>query len=485
MMDLLKRLAVWIVALGGLGMTAPVKAASPNVVIILADDLGWGDLGCYNPGSKIPTPNLDRLAAEGILFTDAHSPSSVCTPTRYGLLTGRYAWRTRLKSGVLTGYSPPLLEPDQVQLASFLKSNGYRTACVGKWHLGLGWTRWDSDGKGGGTPAGALAPVDFTRPLSSGPHTLGFDFSFIIPASLDMEPYVFIENGRVVGTPTVRTPASRSQRESGAGFWREGPVSPGFTHEGVESNLLAQAVHFVRRQEADRPFLLYLPLASPHDPWVPRPEFNGRSAAWVRGDFVAQMDDTIGQLLRVLDETGHRDRTVVVFASDNGAHWLPSEVEGTGHRANGPWRGMKADAFEGGHRVPLIVRWPGVVNPGVRSSALVGLNDLLATVADLIGRPLPAGAGPDSVSFAPVFRGTAAGVRDSLVLHSANGVFALRKGEWKLIAGKGSGGWTAGEVSTPVQLYRLSVDPGETNNLAGQEAGIARELEAVLEQVKR
>ncbi len=469
-------LALWI---------RPASAA-PSYVIILADDLGWGDLGCYNAGSKIPTPHLDRLAAEGMRFTDAHSPSAVCTPTRYGVLTGRYAWRTRLKSGVLWGYSPPLIETGRPTLASYLGGQGYPAACIGKWHLGLGWaTRSEAEFGDDAKPKADPALVDFARPLTSGPHTLGFSFSFALPASLDMEPYVFIRNGAVAARPDRTVPGSRSQRQGGQGFWREGPVAPGFTHEGVESNLLAQATGFLRHQSAQRPFLLYLPLTSPHDPWVPRPEFRGRTGIGARGDFVAQLDDTVGQLLRVLDQTGLGTNTVVIFTSDNGAHWLPGEVARTGHQANGPWRGMKSDAFEGGHRVPFLVRWPGQVRPGTTSSALVGLNDLFATVAELNGRPPPPGAAEDSVSFAGALRGESGGGRTSLVLHSINGTFAMRRGNWKLIAGKGSGGWTtAADGDGPVQLYDLGRDPGETTNLARDEPARVAELTALLGSVR-
>ncbi|MBN8247531.1 MAG: arylsulfatase [Verrucomicrobia bacterium] len=461
------------------------QASRPNLVIVLADDLGWGDLGCYNPDSKIPTPNLDRLAAQGLRFTDAHSPSAVCTPTRYGLLTGRYAWRSRLRSGVLWGYSPPLMEPDRLTLGSHLQSAGYATACIGKWHLGLGWpTRGKVSFGDGSTPGADPAQVDYTRPFDSGPHTLGFGVSFILPASLDMDPYLFVADGRVVVAPSGRVAASRSQRQGGAGFWREGPAAPGFTHEGVESQLLEQAEAFLRRQRPERPFLLYLPLASPHDPWVPRPEFRGRSRAGVRGDFVAQMDHTVGRLLATLDATGLAGRTLVVFTSDNGAHWLPSEVAQTGHHANGPWRGMKSDAFEGGHRVPFLVRWPGVVTPGTTSDALVGLNDLAATAAEIVGAPLPAGAAGDSVSFLPILRGQTPTVRDSLVLHSIQGTFVLRQGPWKLIEGPGSGGWSPADTNAAVQLYHLGQDPGETRNRASTEPERVADLRARLSRIR-
>lgn len=272
-------------ALRSRGTAASRKKSPPNVVFILADDLGWGDLGCYNPASKVPTPRLDRLASEGLRALDAHSPSAVCTPTRYGILTGRYAWRTRLRQGVLWGYSRPLIEPGRMTVASLLQQNGYRTACIGKWHLGLSWnTR-------GPAPAGDgdLPPelVDFAGPLRAGPHTLGFHESCVLPGSLDMEPYLLVVNGSVEHIPTNSVAGSVSQRQGGDGFWRAGPVAPGFTHEGCLPDLTARAAEFIRAQTAKRSFFLYLPLAAPHDPWLPTPEFRGRSGAGPRGDFVA------------------------------------------------------------------------------------------------------------------------------------------------------------------------------------------------------
>ena len=474
-----------VTLLGGSSTVAARPPARPNVVFILADDLGWGDLGCYNRASKIPTPRLDRLAAEGLRFTDAHSPSAVCTPTRCGLLTGRYAWRTRLTNGVLWGYSRPLIEPDRLTVASLLRQHGYATACVGKWHLGLGWPTTGPAPTGVAALADAKpAEVDFSRPFSAGPHTVGFDYSYVLPGSLDMEPYVYVENGRVDGVPTNSVTGSKSQRQGGAGFWRGGPASPGFTHEGCQPKFAAKAVEFIRRQTAQRPFFLYLPLTSPHDPWVPTPEFRGRSSAGARGDFVTQVDATVGQILDALKAAGFDRNTLVFFSSDNGAHWLPDEVKRTGHAANGPWRGMKSDAWEGGHRVPLLARWPGVIRPGRTSAALVGLNDLTATVAELLGATLPAGAAEDSRSFLGPLRGSRRAARDPLVLHSIDGVFALRQGPWKLIAAPGSGGWTKGEGTGPVQLYHLRSDPSEARDRAGAEPERVQAMAATLERIR-
>ncbi|MCC7377271.1 MAG: arylsulfatase [Verrucomicrobiales bacterium] len=461
-------------------------ATPPNIVVILADDLGWGDLGCYNPDSKIPTPHLDRLASEGTRFTDAHSPSAVCSPTRYALLTGRYAWRTRLKSGVLWGYSPPLIENDRPTLATLLKSRGYTTAAIGKWHLGLGWpTRTPASFGDASTPTADPAVIEWSQDLNAGPRTVGFDFFFGIPASLDMPPYVYLRNDRTTATPDGVIPASQSQRQGGAGFWRQGPIGPDFGMQDCHPRLVSEAVEFVRKQAIGIPFFLYLALTSPHDPWVPTAQFQGRSRCGPRGDFVAQVDDAVGQVIHALADRDLSSKTLFLFTSDNGAHWLPSEVRATGHAANGPWRGMKSDAFEGGHRVPLIARWPGHVPAGRVTPALVGLNDFFATFAEITRTPVPTGAAEDSISFARVLLGRRAAPRPPLVVHSINGIFAVRQGPWKLIDGPGGGGWTSSPTNAPHQLYRLDVDPGETRNLWTNEASRARTLTRELDKIRR
>ena len=457
----------------------------PHLVLVLADDLGWGDLGCYNRDSKIPTPHLDRLASQGLRFLDAHSPSAVCTPTRYGLLTGRYAWRSRLRQGVLWGYSPPLIETHRLTLPGFLHSAGYRTACVGKWHLGLDFATHAPARFGDHTqPDADVGLVDWSRPLRSGPLNLGFDRFFGIPASLDMVPYVYVDGDRVVSPPTAQLAGDRSQRQGGGGFWRGGPGSPDFAVEDCLPKLTERALAFLQEATEAKPLFLYFPLTAPHDPWVPTAEFKGRSAAGPRGDFVAQVDATVGQLLRTLDERGLTDETLFVFTSDNGAHWLPAEVQDTGHAANGPWRGMKSDAYEGGHRVPFIVRWPGHVRPGTTSRALIGLQDVFATVAELLGRPIPPGVAEDSVSFVAALRGSATRRPTPLVLHSVRGTFALRDGPWKWIDAADSGGWTQGKTESTSQLYHLGRDPGETRNLAEARPDKVRSMRSKLERLR-
>jgi arylsulfatase A-like enzyme len=472
---------------GGLGCLAARSAPRPNIVLILADDLGWGDLRCYNPDSKIPTPNLDRLAAEGMRFTDAHSPSSVCTPTRYALMTGRYAWRTRLKSGVLWGYSPPLIEPGRLTLPALLKQQGYPTACIGKWHLGLGWPTREPVNFGDQTqPAGDIGLIDYSRPFTAGPLTVGFDYFFGIPASLDMDPYLFLENDLAVEPPTDRIAGGRHQRQGGNGYWRGGPAPPGFTPQIVLPTLAEKAEAFVRRQSARRPFFLYFPLTAPHDPWVPTAGFRGRSGAGDYGDFVAQVDETIGRLLGVLEERKLAKNTLLIVTSDNGAHWPPGDIEKWGHRANGPWRGQKADVWEGGHRVPFLVRWPGKVKAGTTSDALVGLNDVFATAAELLKVHLPADAGEDSESLLPVLLGRRKTVRDTLVHHSSRGAFVIRQGDWKLCLGLGSQGFTEPAQPKPEpdgprgQLHDLRTDPREQRNLWLERPDMVARLTALL-----
>ena len=447
-----------------------------NIILILADDLGYGDLGAYNPSSKIPTPHLNQLAAQGMRFTDAHSPSSVCTPTRYGLLTGRYAWRTKLKQGVLDGYSPFLIEKDRVTLASLLRRQGYRTAGVGKWHLGLG----DAE------------KTDYSQPLRPGPNAAGFDEFFGIPASLDMPPYLFFENERVVEAPSASIAASEMRRKGGGGFWRAGAIAPTFKHEAVLPALTEKAVAFIEKQSAEKPFFLYLPLTAPHTPWMPTAEFRGKTGVDYYGDFVTQVDDTVGRVLKALDESGLAGNTLVVFTSDNGAHWLPEDIAKWGHRANGNLRGQKADIWEGGHRIPLIVRWPGNIKTGSRSDQLVCLTDMMATIAALTGTALLEDAGEDSLDFSPVLLGRKPGtpLRDTLVHHSADGTFAIRQGQWKLAMALGSRGFSlpkdlvpkAGEAEG--QLYNLRDDPQEQHNLWLREPKIVARLRALLEKLK-
>lgn len=489
---------------------APAQSGTrPNIVVILADDLGYGDVGCYNPDSKIPTRHLDGLAAAGVRFTDAHTPSAVCTPTRYGLLTGRYAWRTRLKNGVLDGFDPPLIEKDRLTVASFLKQQGYRTACIGKWHLGMEWTKRDGSSVEQRT-AGGFRPgndVDYTRSIGGGPLAAGFDYYYGISASLDMSPYCFIENNRTVGTPNVPAPEDKSL------FMNQVPgvKTAGFELQHVLPSCVAKATEFIAQQSGrTEPFFLYMPLSAPHLPVVPNEKYIGRSKAGRYGDFVVEVDDAVGAVLAALEKAGKARNTLVLFTSDNGGlwHWwrfadrddvasgAPTPraqyVRDYGHASNGRWRGTKADVWEGGHRVPFLVRWPDRVPAGSVCHHLVCLTDLLATCADTLGVKLPNSASPDGVSVLPLLvdpsRKTA--VRDSLVLHSLRGEFAIRQGDWKMIPSRGSGGFSRPvTVNAPPgeprgQLYNLRDDPTEAANLYDKRPDIVRRLAGLLNEIR-
>lgn len=483
-------------------------ADRPNILLILADDMGWGDPRCYNPDSKIPTPHLDRLAAEGVRFTDAHTPSSVCTPTRYGLLTGRYCWRTWLKKSVLDGFDPALIEPGRATLASFLKQAGYATTCIGKWHLGMNWT--DLDGRPvpwrGENFRGHRSDVsaDFQRDTTGGPLDCGFDSWFGISASLDMSPYAYIDGRRVTELPTETQPELRETALSTS----SGVRAPGFKLEDVLPEFTRRAERFIETRAAtkDEPFFLYLPLPSPHLPVVPDAEWLGKTGAGIYADFTAQTDACVGVWLAALDRAGLAENTLVLFTSDNGGlwhQWQPRERDdlvsyrpteraaynaGHSHHSNAHLRGTKADAWEGGHRVPFIVRWPARVKPAV-SGALVELTDVFATVAEILGRPLPADSAEDSYSFLKALQGSTT-AREFAVHHSLHGVFALREGPWKYIEARGSGGFSQPRSVKPktgepaAQLYRLDTDPAETVNLADKEAETAARLAARLEQIK-
>lgn len=464
-------------------------ARLPNIVYILADDLGYGDVSCLNPQSRINTPHHDRLAREGIRFTDAHSSSAVCTPTRYSVLTGRYCWRTRLTRGVLWGYSPPLVEPGRTTVASLLRAAGYATACVGKWHLGLGWPTRE-----GVELVDPPVPDDpgvlWDQPLTAGPHTVGFDYSCIIPASLDMSPYCYIENGRVI-EPAMRTCVERPRPV----MYRGGLISVGFEHETCLLELTRRAEQWIADQAwtaPDQPFFLYFPMPSPHTPHLPRAPFVGATGIGPYGDFVTEHDWSVGQILAVLDRCGLVENTLVIVTSDNGAHKSPLNLESRfGHYCSHIYRGQKSDAWDGGHRVPFLARWPGVIKPGSTCEQTICLTDLLATAAAITGQPLADDAGEDSADMLLCLRGEAHDrpLREATVHHSVDGLFAIRQGPWKLILAHGSGGWSLPESKAqdrPArQLYNLDDDPGEQHNLVDRHPSIVADLEATLERYRR
>lgn len=464
------------------GAQGPREAVSrPNIVYILADDLGYGDVSCLNPESKIRTPHVDRLAGEGITFTDAHSGSAVCTPTRYGVLTGRYAWRTRLKQGVLYGYSGPLIAPGRLTVPALLKQHGYHTAAFGKWHLGMHWTL-----KGEQTPPGSReeappAQVDYTARIHQAPTSVGFDEFYGISASLDMPPYIWIRNDRTEGVPTTEKT-----------YIRKGPAHADFEAEHVLPTLGRKSAGYIEARAKDRqPFFLYLPLNSPHTPIAPSEKYAGRSGLNPYADFTLQTDAVVGQVLEALERTGQAKNTLVVFTSDNGCSPQADypTLLAKGHNPSHVFRGHKADIYEGGHRVPFIARWPARVKAGTKSAETVCLTDLMATCAEIVGAKLPPTAGEDSVSLLPALVGTTkTPLREATVHHSINGSFAIRQGKWKLALCPGSGGWSAprpGRDDTSklpnVQLYDLSQDLGEQKNLQAEQPEVVGKLTRLLQ----
>jgi arylsulfatase A-like enzyme len=476
---------------------ANAASSQPNFLYILCDDLGYGDVKRLNPAGKIATPHLDRLAAGGMIFTDAHSGSSVCTPTRYGIMTGRYAWRSRLKNGVLGGLSPRLIEEGRLTVPAMLKQHGYATGCIGKWHLGVDWTKLPGKDVSELTiesPA-QVRNVDYTRPFTNGPLAVGFDSYFGIAASLDMVPYVFLEGDRVAQNPTETRKIEMMTGRDGA-FTREGPAAPGFTGYEVLPTFTRKTVEFIREHAAaaksGKPFFLYVPLASPHTPILPTPEWRGKSGLNPYADFVMQTDACIGEMMDAVEKAGVADDTLIVVTSDNGCSPQAKfdELLAKGHNPSHVFRGHKADIFDGGHRVPFIVRWPARVKAGTTSEQTVCLTDLMATAAEIVGAKLPDGAGEDSVSFLPALLGTATKpLREAIVHHSINGSFAIRQGPWKLELCADSGGWSAPKPGAKeaanlpaVQLYDLAADIGETKNLQAEKPEIVARLSALLEK---
>ncbi|MEI7423822.1 MAG: arylsulfatase [Prolixibacteraceae bacterium] len=498
---LLLMLSTPLLAFGQGNKKSRTESNLPNIVYILTDDLGYGDITVNNPEAKTNTPNIDRLAKQGIRFTDAHSTSAVCTPTRYGIMTGRYSWRTIMKSGVLNGYSLPLIDRDRTTVASLLKKNGYTTGVVGKWHLGLGWARKNAEAKEPVLkPADENAAIiesidpallDFSRPLYDGPTKHGFDYSYILPASLDMPPYCYLENDQLTTPLTDETKGSDPANGTVSAFWRKGLMAQGFVFDQVTPTFTQKAISFISKQSTSgKPFFLYLPFPSPHTPWLPLKEFQGSSKAGEYGDFVNMVDAQVGKVMKALKDLGLDDNTIVFFASDNGPFWRPNFIEQFNHKAAYIYRGMKADAFEGGHRIPFIVRWPGKIKAGSQCAETINLTNLLATCSGIVGNKLLDNEGEDSFSILPLLLGKEKEyVRpEALIQHSSRGLFVVRQGEWKLILGLGSGGFSKPETiqpkegEAPGQLYNLKDDPSETKNVYLQFPGKVEELSKILKK---
>ncbi len=470
---------------------------NPNIVFILTDDMGYGDASCYG-ATKINTPNIDKLAREGMQFMDAHSSSAVCTPSRYSVLTGRYCWRSRLKRGVLSGHGPALIEPGRMTVAGMLKQNGYVTGAFGKWHLGLNWVKKDSSKE----PARINdfnknenpEDYDYSKPLTGGPLDHGFDYFYGISGSLDMPPYCYIENDHTVGIPDREKSPYMFQQ-------RRGYMVEGWKDDEVDLKFTEKAIEFIKsnvKSTPGRPFFAYIPFAAPHRPCVPPDFIKGKSQAGLRGDMVALVDWCVGKITNTLDELGITENTLIIFTSDNGARACDIDGNMYGHRSCGDWRGYKSDIWEGGHRVPFVAKWPKAVRAGIKTYETVSLMDFMATCAEITGVDLPSDAGEDSFSLMPVFSqaGESLPVRDCLVHHSLNGMFSIRKENWKFIDGIGSGGFATRPdgclVKNPIaasegikgQLYDMANDPWEVSNLYAKESKVADELMETLSNIK-
>ncbi len=459
------------------------QSSFPNIVFILADDLGYGDVQSLNPNGKIPTPNIDKIAASGLRFTDAHSTSSVCTPTRYSILTGRYAWRTRLKSNVLVPYDPPLIETGRTTLASMLRQVGYSTSIFGKWHLGFNWVTKD-----GGKPVDRKETnnILYSADLTGGPLDHGFDYYFGMDAP-NYPPYSYIENRQVIGTPSnfyATHPYGDCRPGTGVADWRLDHILP---------QLKTRVVDYIdKAATANNPFFIYMPLTAPHTPIAPTDEFKGRSNLNAYADFVMGVDDVVGAILAVLKRNNLMENTMVVFTSDNGCS--PEArfafLKEKGHDPNAGMRGHKADLFEGGHRVPLLVQWPAKFPAGRIVGQTVSLADFMATCASLVGYQLKNEEAEDSYNMLPAMINPSSKkkIREAIVHHSYFGDFAIRKGNWKLLLTPGSGGWSFPSKSNDlqglpaVQLYDLEKDPAEKNNIEGKHPSVVRDLKALLNQ---
>jgi len=505
-----------------------ISKTTPNIVYILADDLGYGDLTCYNKDSKIPTPNLDRLAAQGVRFTDAHAPSALCTPTRYALLTGRYAWRTALH-GVLFPWGTPLIDAQRLTAPQLLKNHGYSTACIGKWHLGFDWPT--KDGQPATFNPDRPCNVDFTKPIANGPTTRGFDYYFGVDVP-NFPPFCYIENDRTVGQPIDPESIANfikmttKHRDRFPGNWHTnmlpvgahtclwvGPILSDWNWEDIQPELGRRAEAFIERASKDpsrKPFFLYFSLTGPHSPVVPTKEFISKSKAGDHGDFVVQIDAMIGQLMETLERAGVAENTIVIFTSDNGPDTCDSQWGAYnralmfGHYSMGPLRGVKRDTWEGGHRVPFIVRWPAKIKPGGVSDEVISHVDFIATCAALLDAKLPENMAEDSYNVLPALLGEPheKPIRPAMVLNSSMGDYAIRGGDWiyidaptgdsTLLANMPGGGepvWLKRERGythdlTPGLLYNLKEDISQRHNLYAEHPEKVKELKALLEKYK-
>lgn len=471
----------------------------PNILILYADDLGYGDLGCYNPGSKIPTPHLDQLASQGMRFTDAHSSSGICSPSRYAMLTGRHHWRDF--HGIVNALGASVFPPERLTMPEMLRAKGYATAAIGKWHLG--WD-WDAIKRPGAKPRGdgkqqvwGPEAFDWSKSIPDGPLAHGFD-SYFGDTVINFPPYCWIENDKVVAAPdTLMDTAKWKPIKEGNWECRPGPMITGWDpYENVPETTRRGVQYIHSRKDAPQPFFLYFAYPSPHAPIIPNDQFDGKSGAGPYGDFVYETDDSIGQLLRALEESGQAENTVVIFSADNGPeHYAYARDERFGHWSAQPLRGLKRDFYEGGHRVPLLIRWPGVTPPGRVSEALVSQIDLMATLAAALGYQLPADAAEDSHDLLPLLQGQVASVRRTHIHNTSAGRYAIRDGDWLLVDSKDGyvsrrdAAWEARhgyppDDDGPTELYNLRTDLPQKQNLAAAHPEKVVELQTLLKRIR-
>ena len=478
-------------------LTATALGASPpNIVIIYADDQGSGDFGLQNPGGKIATPNLDKLAAQGLRFTDGHSSSGVCSPSRYAMLSGRYHWRQG--HGIVDVYGPPWFNQGRLTIPAMLREKGYRTACIGKWHLGWDWQAIRNPG----LPILSPNAFDWSKPVPGGPLDRGFDYYFgdDVP---NFPPYTWIENDRILVAPSVpfkATPAPTAGDEAGERMsghdCRNGAMAAGWRLDAVMPRLTERAVEWIAAQKgSNQPFFLYWPWTAPHTPVVPIEKFKGTTKAGAYGDYLHQCDAHLGEVLAALDENGFAENTLVIFTSDNGAESIAYErIQKHGHRSSGSLRGVKRDLWEGGHRVPFLVRWPGKITPGKVSGELVSQVDLMATLAAVVDYRLPAGAAEDSYNLLPLWTLTAPGPRITIIHNTNKNAYAVRHLQWLLVDTKSGGvskvpAWFDKENGylpddQPGELYDLSADLAQKNNLFAAQPDRVAELKSLLAGIR-
>lgn len=453
----------------------------PNIILILGDDMGLDSVSAFNHKLGLQTPAIDQLAVEGMSFSDAHSTSGVCSPTRYAVLTGRYNWRSRLKRGIVGKWERPLIKQSRLTLPKMLQKQGYQTACIGKWHLGWNWPK-----KGGGTTE-KLEEIDFTAKVKGGPNDCGFDYYYgdDVP---NWPPYIWRENDRLLGSITTQMKAGAMVGVSA------GPAAANWDFRAVLDEYTKRCSKYIReRTDDNRPFFLYFPMPSPHTPIAPHKDFQGKSGVSEYADFLIQSDFAVGEIMRALNETGQADNTIVIFTCDNGTSPKANfkELDAAGIHLNVNWRGWKADAYEGGHRVPFVVRWPGKIKENSTCDQTITVADIMATCGEIAGYKIPIDAAEDSVSLLPTMRGEdiAGRLHDVVIHHSSSGHFAIRKGKWKLLLCRGSGGWSppreaeATKQNLPaIQLFNLEEDQKETSNLQAEYPEVVKELTADLRQ---